>query len=1076
MRRPLRWLRLLVFGSQLCWPQSGPDDRLLSSAFPGGPTRQATKTISWPIQFEPNHGQVKGRTQWMAQARGASVYISAPEVVFALGNNNAHMKFVGARAAMGTGIDPTEGYSNYFLGKTESTWFTGVPHYRSVRYADVYPGIDVVYHSSGSDIEYDFVLASGADPNQIELAFDRDVHISDDGDLILAGLRLRRPRVMQDGREIASEYQLARGRRVQIKLARYGRAHPLTIDPVVEFGTYLGGPGTDSADTITLDSAGNIFLGGNTQTPASPSLDPFQQPNQSVSQPFVIKLSPDASKVLFFSVFSSGYGNVNSVRVDSTGSPVLAGTTTTTQFPLKNPFETAPALQDQTGFVVKLSPDGRSLVFSSYLGGSAFDDAKIVRIAADGTVYVMGDSDSSDFPVKDALQPTLAGGIDCTISKITSTGGLVFATYFGTPAIDGCPGFEIASDGSLWISGGTHSPSFPLVNATQSDSNPGPIYSAPFLTHMSGDGQSLLFSTYIGGTAFTGAAGLALDQDQNVYLSGPATNAFLTLKNAFQTTWTSFGQGFLMKLDPSGATVIFSTYTPAYGTIAVDESQSIYLTGTATLPGFPQINPLAPSFDQGPYLMKLSSSGQAIVYSTVFVGSGSANGIVLDGSGNAYLVGQTSAGDFPVKNAYQPKPGGGQDIFLLEIADNSATGAAPLVSSPLFLTFSYIQGTSVPAMQSVAVTGPEPYFVSTNATWLGAVPTSAPMPPNNIQISVSPAGLAPGTLNAEVTIHPQSGAAVTTVEVALTVYASPAVITSIDPYVIPIGADDTVITVHGSGFLPGALVYVSGVQWTTTPIIVVDPQTITFKMPKENFSGLISYPITVLNPQSVQSNSVVVSVGNPAPAFTAASVVNAASYAPVPVSVGEIVVVFGSNFGSLGTTTVLFDSNAAKVIYLTPTQLAATVPVTAGNGQTTALQIQTSHDVYSAPVSLPLAPAAPGLFTLDASGTGQAAAINQDNTVNGGANPAPAGSVVALYGTGGGALTADALPRVALPVSATIGGLDAPVLYAGVAPGEPDGVLQINVQVPAGLSSGRAEVVLNIGGASSQQAVTLEVR
>jgi uncharacterized protein (TIGR03437 family) len=231
-----------------------------------------------------------------------------------------------------------------------------------------------------------------------------------------------------------------------------------------------------------------------------------------------------------------------------------------------------------------------------------------------------------------------------------------------------------------------------------------------------------------------------------------------------------------------------------------------------------------------------------------------------------------------------------------------------------------------------------------------------------------------------------------------------------------------------------------------------------------------------LNPLSVQSNSLAVSVGNPAPAFTAAGVLNAASYAPAPVSVGEIVIVFGSNFGSIDTTKVLFDSNPAKIIYLTPTQLAATVPVTAGNGQTTALQVQTSHDVYSAPVSLPLAPSAPGLFTADASGKGQVAAINQDNTVNGAAHPAPSGSVVALYATGGGALTHDALPRVALPVTATVAGVDAQVLYAGVAPGEPEGMIQVNVQVPAGLAPGNAEVLVSVGAVSSQKGVTLAIR
>ncbi len=347
--------------------------------------------------------------------------------------------------------------------------------------------------------------------------------------------------------------------------------------------------------------------------------------------------------------------------------------------------------------------------------------------------------------------------------------------------------------------------------------------------------------------------------------------------------------------------------------------------------------------------------------------------------------------------------------------------------------------------------------------------------PTTFRATINPATLAPGTYNAAITIHPQSTSPATTINVTLTVFGPPAIISSVDPALVSIGTDDTVITIHGSGFLPGASVYVSGIKWTTTPISVVDSQTITFKMPKENFSGLISYPITVLNPQSVQSNSLAVSVGNPAPAFTVAGVVNAASYAPAPVSVGEIVVIFGQNFGSLDSTSVLFDNNPAKIVYLTPTQLAATVPATAGNGLTTALQIQTSHDVYSAPVSLPIAPAAPGFFTSDASGKGQVAAINQDNTVNSATNPATGGSVVALYGTGGGALTNDALRHLSLPVSATIGGLAAQVLYAGVAPGEPDGVIQINIQVPVGLTPGPTAVVVTIGNASSQPGVTLAV-
>ena len=134
------------------------------------------------------------------------------------------MKLLGASPKpKSTGVEPLGAYSNYFIGPTEKTWFTGVPHYGSVQYSNVYPGIHIVYHSSSRDVEYDFVLNPGADPNQIELAFDREVHIDAQGDLIAGSLRQRHPRVVQEGREIASEYELTPNNHVRIKLAQRTR-------------------------------------------------------------------------------------------------------------------------------------------------------------------------------------------------------------------------------------------------------------------------------------------------------------------------------------------------------------------------------------------------------------------------------------------------------------------------------------------------------------------------------------------------------------------------------------------------------------------------------------------------------------------------------------------------------------------------------------------------------------------------------------------------------------------------------------------------------------------------------------
>jgi uncharacterized protein (TIGR03437 family) len=203
--------------------------------------------------------------------------------------------------------------------------------------------------------------------------------------------------------------------------------------------------------------------------------------------------------------------------------------------------------------------------------------------------------------------------------------------------------------------------------------------------------------------------------------------------------------------------------------------------------------------------------------------------------------------------------------------------------------------------------------------------------------------------------------------------------------------------------------------------------------------------------------------------------VNAASYASGSVAPGEIVTVFGSNFGTPGNSSVTFDGLPATLVYVTATQLAATVPYSVSGAQMTSMVIS-SNGVPSPSVSLNVTSAAPGIFSSDASGTGQAAALNQDNTVNGPSNPAPAGSVVALYGTGGGALTTDRLPQLVLPATAMVGGLPATVYYAGIAPGLVQGAMQVNVRIPSGVTPGPAVPVAVMVGSAPSNTVTLNVQ
>jgi hypothetical protein len=234
------------------------------------------------------------------RASGAAITRYTPS-----GAEFVEMRFDGARAGgESEGEEPLASYSNYYLGRDERSWFTGIAHFGRVRYHDVYPGIDVVYRSSGTDIEYDFDVHAGADPSVIRINFHGvDSLRTSNGDLILTSggqeLRQRRPRVWQDGVEISGDYRIDGGH-VEIALADYDPGRPLLIDPVIQFASYLGGPGAEYVGAIQVDSQGSLYLAGYTSSVISPALDPFTQSGLVVESPVVFKFISDGSRLLFF--------------------------------------------------------------------------------------------------------------------------------------------------------------------------------------------------------------------------------------------------------------------------------------------------------------------------------------------------------------------------------------------------------------------------------------------------------------------------------------------------------------------------------------------------------------------------------------------------------------------------------------------------------------------------------------------------------------------------------------------------------------------------------------------------------
>ncbi len=1026
------------------------------------------------VWFEPNQGQVAGKTEWIGRSMGAYLYLTGDEIVYA-NQKNVHLRLVGAKKhARVEGLEPTGGISSYFTGRDEKTWFTGIPHYSKLKYKDIYPGIDMVYYGSGRNIEYDFVVKPEADPKQIQLAFSQRVQL-DHGDLIVAGLRQHKPRILQDRREIAASYRITGSHRVELGLADYDHSRDLIIDPVLEFSTYLGGPGEEAGAQVVLDSSGAIYLAGATQSPASPSLNPFQQTNIVSDAPFVMKMTPQTDHVVYFVVLgSNGWDSAAGLAVDATGSVVVVGITRSATFPLKNAFQSNFISQYWTEFVTKLSSDARSLIYSTYYGGTYEEDPVGVRLDSQGNAYTAGLTYSSDFPVLRALQADYGGAADCYVGKISSTGSLIFSTYFGGSANDYCYSMVLGQDGSPIIVAGSSSPDFPFKNAIQTDFN----RITPALFKISSDGQTLLYSSFIGGPIWGTARGVAVDSNGNIYVTGDVIGTGLVTKNAFQTEPLAATQSdFFMKLDPSGQNLIYSSYlggsSAAATSIVVDAQGSVYVGGLAESADFPTLNSLQQYKGGGIlqsdlFVAKFAPSGNQLIYSTLLGGSGNEQGpvLTLDASGNLYGIGTTQSTDFPVVNAYQPQFGGDFDAVLFKISDSTVLPPSPLSVLPGQLSFSYVQGGSMPAAQTVTITGGS-FTATASAPWVTLTPSSTSM-----SVSVNPTTLAPGTYQASVALTPPNGSPAS-VNVTLGILAAAPVVTSVSPALVAVGSNDTTITISGSGFTRSSTLQIEGLPWMTTPVVFVNSSTLQFSLPANYFSLPQSVTIAVQNPQSALSNILTVAVGQPAPQFTAASVVNAASYIAGGVAPGEIVTVYGSNFGNQVNTQVTFDYVPATIVYVTSTQLAVTVPYFVSG---TTSMIVTSNGIASAPVTLNVVPSVPAIFTSDASGKGQAAALNQDYSINSALNPAPIGSVVQLFGTGGGTLTNDTLPQLALPVSATVGSVSARVTYAGIAPGLVQGAMQVNVQLPTGITPGPAvPIVLTVGQAMTNQ-VTLAIR
>jgi uncharacterized protein (TIGR03437 family) len=1078
-----------------------------------------------PLYFEPNQGQAHSSVQYLSRGNGVTSYLAGNAAAFSVAGSSVIMRLAGASPGRPEALDRLPGVSSYFAASSRNRWRTGIPQFGKVVYRGVYPGIDLVYYGANGQLEYDFQIAPGADPDAIHIVYEgaTDVRV-DHGDVLLSTrggqIRQRRPIVYQNitgsRRAVEASYRLDANHQVGLQLAAYDRTRPLVVDPVIEYATYFGGAGGDSANTVKVDASGNVYIAGTIAMP-SPGANPFVPASISSydSAAVVIKYSPSQKAILYIAqVGSDGQTDAGRMDVDAAGAIYLTGLTNSNNFPLVNAAVKTIRSGTYTPFVTKIAPDGRTVVFSTYFGGTGLDSFGGIVADPSGSAYVTGTAWARDFPVTDQGVDT-THGTQAYFAKFSSDGSLAFSRLFGgtTGSTEG-HGVALDSSGNVYITGATSASDPPLKSAFQSSFVKNPLlgYMLPnnersaFAAKFTSDGKTLVYSTLLGGSGDDAAMSAAVDSQGNLYLAGSTNSPDLPVLNAVQAQLGGIQNGFVAELNPQGNALVFSTYLggsqkDAVQSLALDANGAIYVAGSATSLDFPALNATSTTKAKASAAMnvhnafaaKLAPGGQGLVFSTLFGGSQDdfGYGITADTAGAAYLVGNSTSADLPVNNAFQASFGGKWDMFLAKLAPDAAP-VPSIVALPASVHFTMVTGGATPAAQVINVApannGMPGTFTASASTasggnWL-SITKSAGSTPGQIGISVNPAGLGIGVYNGAIQITPSSGPSAVVPVVFRVIPVTPSLI-SVTPAQFDVAHFDVLnppstlptvtLTVSGTGFVSGATAWVTtSLPWNATayPTTLIDANTVQVALPLSVQATPVS--ITVANPGTPQSNPLNLMEGKPP--IGAMSVVGTV----VP---GQTVTISGINIGpmalflapkdgpavtTLGNTQVLFDGAPAQLVSAFFSQVRAIVPASVA-GKTSTKIVVKCFDQSSAPLTVAVDGNAP---PPDPLGPGVSAVLNPDASINSASNPASMGAVVTVLVD-----ASQAPPGAVAPSSVTIGGVSAPIVpMTDVVTGHA-GKMQFQVQVPSGVQTGSAvPVVVHFQNADATAQLSMAIQ
>ncbi len=642
-----------------------------------------------PLSFEANRGQTDGQVKFVSRGSAYTLFLGRNESVFtsgAAGQSSAlHVKLVGANpSATISGVEELPGKSNYFIGNDRTKWLTDVPNYSRVKYRNAYPGVDLVYYGNQQQLEYDFIVAPGADLHAITLALTQDqrspsstrqsaktVRIDANGDLQVGTgkeeLSFHKPMVYQESFDPGSgdshlasnaakhfvdgRWVLKSATEVGFEVGAYDARQALVIDPVVSYSGFLGGTDIDVGNGVAVDSAGNAYIAGRAQSINFPTTTgAYQTTSGGGSDAFVAKLNPAGSALIYSTYIGGQSGDIGfGVAFNpATGNAYVTGATTSSNFPVTaGAFQTAcgggcSSVGGSAVFVSELNSTGSALLYSTYIGGSTADTAIAFGISLDsaGEAYVTGRTSSAAFPTTSgAFQTTFGGNQDAFVAKVNATGSaLVYSTFLGGSAVDLTIGIHVDAAGNAYVAGNSASSNFPTTPGAYQTTCANSCASADaFVAKLAPDGSKLVYSTFIGGSSSDDGTAVSIDSAGNAYVTGfTCSTDFPTTPGAAQSVFggatlcsNSGGDAFVSKINAAGSALLYSTYLGGSGNdaafaIGVDSKGQAWVSGSTYSKNFPTTPGTFQSALVGPsdvFVTELNAAGSALAYSTYLGGS-----------------------------------------------------------------------------------------------------------------------------------------------------------------------------------------------------------------------------------------------------------------------------------------------------------------------------------------------------------------------------------------------------------------------------------------------------------------------